>query len=477
VEDNPGNRVWSAIYDVRAHVRVSEPGYRTEWATGQSDVRIEWQGAPGSTAKLELLHNDDLVADITEGWITNRGSYDLPYPIAEDWGSGEGYQVRVTDNIGNSATSPEFPIHGILVTQPNAETVWSDTNPTLDIAWEGGARVVRLALYQGETKIRDVSEWMDNAGSYRIENLAEFDLESSGNYRITIEDDQGNVGWSKNILISYTRGTIRGALERGGVTFPIVGHLAAGRTRYYSVDIEAGVYDLDFTSDDPIRIDFLSGQRRVATASNRETEFRANSSIDMIRLTNMDESLSNSTGYSIDIRERNVYFLPEHQITDAGLLGSFLGIGGLGIRYTFAQQHFSIGAEIASRSIYLSTDEPEYGPLNFPKFNPKIGILGLVLLSSAKYRLEAGPCIMSASYSDANDSEYNDLPEVQALREDIEGTNYGIFAQYILYRGSGDIRAGMNFSVSYFPSVSKVLVMNTLVTLGFSLLFGHSAYR
>jgi len=216
VEDNLGNQIWSAVFDVLAHVRVSEPGYRTEWATGQRDVHIEWQGAPGSTAKLELLQNGDFVAGITEGWITNRGSYDLPYPVAEDWGSGEGYQVRVTDNIGNSATSPEFPIHGILVTQPTAETVWSDINPTLDIEWEGGTRVVRISLYHDGQQLETLSDWVDNCGIFRTSGFMEYNLSPGSGYGIIIQDDQGNTGRSEGFISEYSDNTHLGALT--GIT-------------------------------------------------------------------------------------------------------------------------------------------------------------------------------------------------------------------------------------------------------------------
>jgi len=211
VEDNIGNSLISETFRIMAPINVSQPRITTVWSHAERDVTIAWSGSPGNTVDIVLFDGEYQVANLASR-TPNTGSFTYPGEISSSWGTGDNYSVRITDDIGNEYTSRHFSINAINVTSPTAGAIWSDQNPSLNISWEGGSRVVRISLYRGSTKINDLTEWIDNTGYCEIEDFLSYNLDAGSNYRIEVRDDQNGNGNSELIVVQFSSNTEQGAI-------------------------------------------------------------------------------------------------------------------------------------------------------------------------------------------------------------------------------------------------------------------------
>ena len=247
VEDNLGNSLTSETFRIMAPINVSQPRITTVWSHAERDVTIAWSGSPGNTVDIVLFDGEYQVATLASR-APNTGSFTYSSEVSSGWGTGDNYSVRITDDIGNEYTSRHFSINAINVTSPTTGAIWSDQNPTLNVTWDGGARVVRIALYRGSAKIKDLTEWIDNTGYCEILDFLSHNLDAGRNYIIEVRDDQGDQGFSQALSVSYSQNTREGAIGVSGNT--ISANLGPNETKFFEIGLSAGYYSINIAGSE-----------------------------------------------------------------------------------------------------------------------------------------------------------------------------------------------------------------------------------
>jgi len=350
IEDNLGNTLTSETFRIMAPINISEPRITTVWSHSERDISIAWSGSPGNTVDIVLFDGDYQMATLASN-IPNTGTYTYLNAISSSWGTGDNYSIRIIDDIGNEYNSRHFTINAINVTSPASGTVWSDQNPDLNVTWEGGARVVRISLYRGSTKIKDLTEWIDNTDEFEVGSLLSLNLEAGSNYKIEVRDDQGDQGFSENITITYSQNTREGALDLSGNT--ISTNLAPNETKFFNIDLSTGYYSINITSSE----------------NNCELVFERNNGTPIKTITQSEEGIylryarnlriinqsENSTNLNISIRPVEKIFGWKHGMI---LMPASLCIAGgkalwdMGLGYDYAlTNHISFGTHFSWASV------------------------------------------------------------------------------------------------------------------------------
>jgi len=184
--DDLGNEYWSDEFQIRSNVEVTTPNAFSCWSTGTVGTAVAWDGCQGNTVKLELFRNGNRVGDYS-GWVANSGEYLRQAPIPSEWGSGTGYSLRIIDDQGNEGESERFEIGNIPVAL--------DGNT---VTWTGGLGAVKIELFDGTDFIADLSGWIDNSGSFSLQNasLPTGYHPGRGTCRIRVSDRRDSFGWA-----------------------------------------------------------------------------------------------------------------------------------------------------------------------------------------------------------------------------------------------------------------------------------------
>jgi len=330
IEDNLGNTLTSETFRIMAPINISEPRITTVWSHSERDVLITWSGSPGNTVDIVLFDGDNQIATLASS-IHNTGTYTYSNAISSSWGTGDNYSVRVIDDIGNEYNSRHFTINAINVTSPASGTIWSDRNPNLNVTWEGGARVVRISLYSGSTKIKDLTEWIDNTGSYEITDFLSQNLDAGSNYRIEVRDDQGDQGFSLPFFLRFSLSTPNGAVPFSTVT-------PQGDFNYIGESIWL---KRTFQENERIKISFDSDAINVQIFDDNLNKIGDYANNKIILLENHSATLYfliesvNSSNYSFTLSQLNLRFLPRSILEGRGLFSTnpSMTSGGLGFKF------------------------------------------------------------------------------------------------------------------------------------------------
>ncbi len=87
----------------------------------ESGILIEWSIA-GDLAKVELFRNGELVNELS-GWIENSGELLYTADIPDFRGYGEGFSVKITNELETSIWSDEFEVYAVNVIQPSSDEI------------------------------------------------------------------------------------------------------------------------------------------------------------------------------------------------------------------------------------------------------------------------------------------------------------------------------------------------------------------
>jgi len=193
IEDNLGTTMWSPSFRILSDGSVNDPSAGTVWATGMTNVPVEWSGLQGELVDVYLRKDGTDVAAIASG-LQNNGRLTLSR-VKADYGTGDGYTILVEDEIGNSAESRRFSIQPINIISPerNASLEVGQESPA--IRWRGGNVAVRISIESGGQVTERLSEWIDNTGSYSPGEVTSAWMDGrAGRCRLVVEDDLGDRG-------------------------------------------------------------------------------------------------------------------------------------------------------------------------------------------------------------------------------------------------------------------------------------------
>ena len=191
--DDLGNEYWSEEFQIRSDVDISFPNSTSCWSTGTTSTGVVWEGCQGNTIKCDIYKNGSYLDDFS-AWISNSGSYERNAPVPASWGTGSGYSVHVMDDQGNEGFSEEFEIGSIPVVL-NGNTV----------EWNGGLVAVKVELYEGDSFVADLSGWIDNTGSFNLQNanIPSGYSPGRGECRIRVSDRRDGFGWAGGSSLSF----------------------------------------------------------------------------------------------------------------------------------------------------------------------------------------------------------------------------------------------------------------------------------
>lgn len=155
-------------------INVVSPNGKEAWKRGTNQtIRWNYQGAPGSRVKIELLKKGNFSRLINSDVpIGSGGSGSYRWLINANQTQGTDYKVRVTSTTKSAYTdtsNSSFMITGgIVVTSPNGGETWS-RGTTQVIRWNysgtPGSRV-KIELLKNGRKIRVISTNTSNDGEY-----------------------------------------------------------------------------------------------------------------------------------------------------------------------------------------------------------------------------------------------------------------------------------------------------------------------
>ena len=235
--DEYGDYGWSAEFEVATAsgqnvITVTAPDSNTVWEHFATGYPIEWEYSSmvataggifnsllfrtsplaGDSVRIELLDNG-VHADWLTGWIPNTGVYELTELVSMSWGTGNKFQVKVTDNTANYGTSEEFEIREathqevITITAPTAETAWEHYEKNTEVTWEYPAVCsgdsVKIELYDGATFIADYSDgWILNDGSYTRTTIIDPAWGAGKHFQVKVFDEFLNYGYSEDFKLN-----------------------------------------------------------------------------------------------------------------------------------------------------------------------------------------------------------------------------------------------------------------------------------
>jgi len=123
-------------------ITITEPTAETGWEHYEKNTEVTWEYPAilsGDSVLIELYDGATYIADYSDGWIANDGSYIRTAIIDPTWGAGKHYNVKVVDNYANYGVSAEFKVNNtevINVTQPDSASVWMHTSSFHTIRWD-----------------------------------------------------------------------------------------------------------------------------------------------------------------------------------------------------------------------------------------------------------------------------------------------------------------------------------------------------
>ena len=209
IEDNLGNYGWSAEFAIESVIgeviTVTNPVSDTAWSHYQSGTEVTWQYPA-------LLYCDSVCIDIYKGgillaefsdWTDNDGHYISTDTIPANWGSGDDYQLKIYDDLGNYGWSEEFSIIGaevVEISSPSASTVWEHYNTGYPVNWNSEmlqSTNVSISLYKDTTLVETLTALTLNDGEWILNSSVSHAWGYGSDYRIHIVDNYGDWGMSE----------------------------------------------------------------------------------------------------------------------------------------------------------------------------------------------------------------------------------------------------------------------------------------
>jgi len=212
----------SAIFEIEESsgaeiITVTTPDTTSVWLHYMADALVEWDYpviCAGDSVRIEIWKDDGntFVADFSDGWIANTGTFTYGELVSPAWETDNDYQIRINDEINNFGWSGKFTIEPdevISITEPNASTEWMHYSTNNDILWDNAelqSTTVDILLYQGGVLLETLATGTDNDGSWTYANMIPGTWDIASDYQIYIIDNYSDWGWSENFSVVESSG-------------------------------------------------------------------------------------------------------------------------------------------------------------------------------------------------------------------------------------------------------------------------------
>jgi len=219
VTDNLGNYGWSAYFTIVTTdvIDITEPDGTTEWMHYSSDNLIEWDagGLFSHSVDITLYKGGSFITTIATN-IDNEGIYTYEDAIPASWAIGSDYQIKILDDLGDWGWSEEFSVslssgaEIIEIAEPESSTIWTHFDYDLAVEWQYPTILsgdsVSISLYDDETLVETLTASTPNDGSWRFEEIIPMEWTPGSEYRVYIEDNLENFGWSEYFTVEASSG-------------------------------------------------------------------------------------------------------------------------------------------------------------------------------------------------------------------------------------------------------------------------------
>jgi hypothetical protein len=222
-----GNPAWSA-----GALKVTTPNGGELWTKGKT-YTIKWKtGNGGSRVKIELLKSGKVYKTIKKR-TKNDGKFRWEIPSSEK--TSTSYRIRITsaskDNVSDSSNkvfsikkkSTGTSSTGLKVTSPNGGESWRQES-TYTIKWDktGGAKSIKIELYENDELSITIASDTDNDGSYSWEIPTSVLVGSKYQVRIqSIHPDASQSDLSnRNFSVRKRRAGLKSSAFRNGGIIP-----------------------------------------------------------------------------------------------------------------------------------------------------------------------------------------------------------------------------------------------------------------
>ena len=207
-------------------ITVTSPNSSSVWQHYNTGILIEWTGGNTDDVTITLMQ-DNIIIDTLTSSQANTHSFVLPSYITPSWGDGDNYQVKITDDYGESGLCEFFTIEAVAgeevfsVTNPTSGSIWYWQSTGTPISWNteyskgeaNGGKVssnlnalfsddVHLELWKGTVKVTDLSNSIPNSGSFVYDDSISFYWIADTDYSLRVFDANGNYGISDQFEIS-----------------------------------------------------------------------------------------------------------------------------------------------------------------------------------------------------------------------------------------------------------------------------------
>ena len=300
VTDNLGNYGMSIYFTIVTTdiIDITEPDVATEWMHYSSDNLIEWDaaGLQSHSVDITLYKGGTFITTIATN-VDNEGTYTYEDAIPETWSISSDYQIKIVDDLGDWGWSEEFTVslssgaEVIEITEPGASTVWTHFDTDLPVEWQYPTILsgdsVSIFLYDDETLVDVLTASTPNDGSWLYEELVPMNWTPGTEYRLYIEDDLANYGWSEYFEVAAASGQ-----EVITVTAPTSSTI----WEHYETDTEVLWEYPAILSGDSIKIDIYES----GTLLDTYADWTANDG-EYIRSEGIDPSWGEGSEYTLNI--------------------------------------------------------------------------------------------------------------------------------------------------------------------------------
>jgi len=270
VAGRSGEAATSEEFQILAPFTIVTPNRHTFWAHNQEYPLVSWTSIAGQLVRIDLCRAaDSSVVTSVGGWIPNEGSYRVPL-VSSEWGTGEDFLLRITDDLGNYTYSQPFAIYGIRVDSPTAGDVWEVGRTPPQISWSCMGTLVKVELYrESEAEPETVlADWMPNTGSLTLDRDIDGSvLDVGGRYLVKITNDMEQVGYSRPFEVAYSDNVVLGAGRLAGTASGRID--PAGDNDYWMVSVPQGKLSrVQVESEIPMEVSVLTADSNRSTVAS-----------------------------------------------------------------------------------------------------------------------------------------------------------------------------------------------------------------
>lgn len=188
------------------------------WTWNESGVLIEWL-IVGDLVKVELYRNGQFAADLS-GWIENSGELLYTDNILSSIGYGDGFSIKISNNLDTYVWSNEFEVYALNVIQPSGgEILHAGEIADIILEWGEWPVPLNMDVYAGNRFVERIMEALPSGTlSYQWQDTIPSDWQMGDDYRIRLSDANGFYGWSDYFSVVqdwYTICSIANEIEPG----------------------------------------------------------------------------------------------------------------------------------------------------------------------------------------------------------------------------------------------------------------------